>query len=122
MNRRYAQHKYTWTGDYGAENHQWQMVCQRGGLHFTVGRIGDGEFWAGLEVHSLTPLYEDSAPSHSPCWLLGAPCWHDGTSSYALETLWPEIKAYLANGDHKSIFQVLECEANRRFYDARRPE
>ena len=57
----------------------------------------------------------DDAPSHLSCWLLKGNCWHDGTSLYAIETLWPMIKPLLAASDHEQIFRTLETEADERF-------
>src|SRR3546814_5446238 len=51
------------------------------------------------------------------CWLIGGRCWHDGTSLYATDTLWPMIEAMLRTGDHETIFRVLEQEADTRFGD-----
>jgi len=42
-------------------------------------------------------------------------CWHDGTSLYATEHLWPIIEAYLRSGEHERIFLFLEHEADDRF-------
>jgi hypothetical protein len=58
----------------------------------------------GLEAHYREPpdYMKDQAPSHSPCQILGQPCWHDGTSLYASETLYPLWK------DRRSEPEVFE--------------
>lgn len=66
----------------------------------------------GLELHSIYPKGDD-APDHIDCPLTGGRCWHDGTSLYASETLWPHIQPYLRDGDHETIFKILEREAKK---------
>ena len=95
--------------------HQWEVVGPNGGIHFHVSLTPGYGPSAGLEIHRRTPLDKNTAPSQSPCWLLGCPCWHDGTSLYAIETLWPMIESYLRSGDHEMIFRLLEGEYDERF-------
>ena len=117
MNR-YSHHKYTYTKPFYFAKHRWEFVCGAGGIHFHVSvneRYGDT---AGLELHYVSPpqYMKDNAPSHMDCKLTGGRCWHDGTSLYAMETLWPIIKPMLRSGDHEMIFKVLEKQANSYFY------
>ena len=49
------------------------------------------------------------------CPLTGGQCWHDGTSMYARETVWPRAEIYLRNGDHDGIFRMLEREYELHF-------
>ena len=63
----------------------------------------------------MSPQYPDEPPSQVPCWLLKVPCWHDGTSLYATDTLWPMVEGYLRGGEHEQIFRLLEWEADRVF-------
>jgi hypothetical protein len=71
---------------------------------------------SGLEFHYFNaPSYmKEAAPSHIDCPYTGGRCWHDGTSLYAMETLWPIFKDMLSSGDHAAIFSVLEREIARR--------
>lgn len=73
----------------------------------------------GLEIHYAAghvPEYLDgNAPTNTDCWLIGGRCWHDGTSLYATESLWPMIESWLRIGDHEAIFRCLEREADERF-------
>lgn len=111
---RYRHHKYTYTNPFGSPNHQWSMIGPDGGMHFHVSVHKDYPPSCGLEIHYATKRGNE-APSQVPCWLIGAPCWHDGTSLYASEYLWPRIEAYLRAGDHDRIFSILEREADDRF-------
>lgn len=51
--------------------------------------------WCGTEAVSRTPArdYEEGKPAdHNDCWLIGGPCWHDGTSLYASEFMIPLLE------------------------------
>lgn len=117
----YRHHKYEWTKPYGTARHQWSLVGPKGGIHFHISFYEGDENRpsAGLEVHWFSPpLYmRDRAPSHLDCHLLKAPCWHDGTSLYAVEHVWPAIRGYWRTGEHEKIFEVLEREADMRFVE-----
>jgi hypothetical protein len=114
--RPFKGHTYTWSRPYGDEtvHHRWELRSAYGGVHFHVSVSSRYEPTAGLEFHYLRPISgKDDAPDHVNCPLTGGRCWHDGTSLYATETLWPQIKAYLKGGEHDLIFRVLEREALR---------
>ena len=104
--------KYTWSKPFGNARHNWELVCKDGGLNFHVTMGGGFGISAGLEFHHLTG---DGAPHRVDCPLTGGRCWHDGTSLYASETLWPHIEPYLKTGDHEKIFKILEREARMHF-------
>lgn len=124
---KYRDHKYVCTMSFGKLNHQWSLRGPTGGVSFHYSEwIGSdaaekhakyGGPSAGLEIHRYAPpdYQKGDAPSHAPCWLLGAPCWHDGTSSYATETVLPEVQAMLP--DHPAIFRMLERELESRMGD-----
>lgn len=116
-NKRYSHRKYTWTNRFGTIRHNWEFLGVRGGLNFHVSITPDYPPSCGLEFHHLAPINgEDSAPDHLQCPLTGGRCWHDGTSLYAREHLWPIIEGLLKAGNHQTIFAVLEREADRQFY------
>jgi hypothetical protein len=71
----------------------------------------------GLEFHhAARARYRcDEAPDHIKCPLIGEPCWHDGTSLYASETIWPRIEPILRSGDHEAVFRILEYEYDSHF-------
>jgi hypothetical protein len=116
----FGHHKYEWTKPFNSVRHNWSLIGPKGAINFHVTiseQFGDS---AGLEIHRLSPAeyQRDDPPSHLDCWLLKAPCWHDGTSLYANETLWPMLKPMLMSGDHECIFRFLESEARERFHCA----
>lgn len=114
---RYRHHKYTWSKPFGSARHWWEFVGPDGAIHFHVSLTDGYGPSCGLEIHRTTPAeyQRGDAPSHVDCPLTGGRCWHDGTSLYASETLWPMIEPMLRSGDHDAIFRVLEGEANGRF-------
>lgn len=114
---RFQHHKYTWTKPFGSVKHNWELVGPDGAVHFHVGFYDPQAPSAGLEFHHSRSAgrYNGEAPHHIKCWLTGEPCWHDGTSLYASESLWPMVEPMFRNGDHETIFRVLEGEYDRHF-------
>ena len=114
---RFRHHKYTYAKPFGSPRHQWELVGPEGGIHFAVNFYEEHKSSCGLEFHHAARAHNrpDGAPHHRECPLLGEPCWHDGTSLYAEETLWPMVAPMLRNGDHDSIFRLLESEYDRHF-------
>lgn len=117
---RFAGHKYTFTpGQWGNDHHCWELRGPDGGIHFHASIPKDGDYppGCGLEVHRCTPApyQQGDAPHHLDCPVTGGRCWHDGTSLYASETLWPMFEGWLRLGDHASIFRALEVEYDNRF-------
>lgn len=109
---RYKHHKYTWSKPFGSARHCWEVVGAKGAIHFHATFFSNYGVSCGLEIHSLIAK---GAPDHIDCPLTGGRCWHDGTSLYAQEHLWPVIELYLCKGEHDKIFLMLEREANERF-------
>lgn len=114
---RFRHHKYIWTKPFGSVRHHWELVGPDGGVHFHVSineQYGDS---CGLEFHHglRCGFYKDRAPDHINCPLLGGPCWHDGTSHYASEHVWPLVKPLLRGHEHEAIFRFLETEYDNRF-------
>jgi hypothetical protein len=99
----------------GTWHHSYELIGAKGGLNLHVSgphHYDNMDNWsAGLETHSRTPLYGDTAPSHDLCWLLQCPCWHDGTSMYAQEHYLPMVLA----GDHERVFRELVRYADDRW-------
>jgi len=87
--------------------HWWAVVGDLGGVHFWYQvSTFDGEKYGGVEWHWRKPTedYHAENPDHNDCWIIGGPCWHDGTSLYAEEVYIPLV-------DHSSddtIFLFLE--------------
>lgn len=113
---KFMHHKYEWSKPFGSPRHQWSLVGPEGGVHFTASFYSNTvQPSCGLEFHytRTSGKYSDEAPHHTKCWLTGEPCWHDGTSLYAEETMWPMIEPMLRSGDHDTIFRALEREYER---------
>jgi len=111
--RKYAHHKYIYSRPWRLPHHQWEFVCAEGAVHFTASFYKDDEPPScGLEFHHIAG---QGAPDHVDCPLTGGRGWHDGTSLYANESVWPSVELYLRSGDHDQIFRVLEHEAWKHF-------
>jgi hypothetical protein len=104
---KFKHHKYIYSSPMSYARHNWELVGPDGGITFHFTEVKGYETTAGLEFHHTTG---EGAPDHCPCPLLGRPCWHDGTSLYATETVLPLVMFYLKKSDHKEIFQILERE------------
>ena len=110
-------HKYTWSKPFGRPRHNWEVRGPDGGVHFSATTYDDNsEASCGLEFHHARSAgYRcNEAPDHLNCPVIGEPCWHDGTSLYASETLWPRIKIALIRADHDAIFGIIEREYDER--------
>lgn len=108
---KFAHHKYEYRNPFGSPSHHWSVRGPRGAVSFNVHITKGYSPSAGLDFHRAEPQ-GDNAPSHVNCPLIGGPCWHDGTSLYATETLWPRVEMYLKDGDHESVWRILESEYN----------
>lgn len=64
--------------------HIWALIGNKGAIHIHASLSewsGEYSWIGGIEVHSAEqPEYRGEQPDHEHCWLLGKPCWHDGTS------------------------------------------
>lgn len=120
---KFNHHRYTYTNRFGSSQHHWQVVGPVGGVsfHASVSDAGKYETSCGLEFHhsARAGMFKDQAPHHRNCDVIGEPCWHDGTSLYAKESLWPMIESYLSTGDHSAVFRILEGEYARHFEQSR---
>jgi hypothetical protein len=108
---KYRHHKYTWVKPFDSAHHRWEVIGPIGAIHFHVS-LYQGQPSAGLEFHHISG---EGAPHHINCPLTGGRCWHDGTSLYANETVWPIVEPMLRCGDHEAVFRFLEREADRHF-------
>lgn len=121
---KFCDHKYTWQRPFYQVRHQWSFRGPQGGVSFHICQWeGEGaaektqKFGgpsAGLEFHhNFDPTGGKEAAHHARCWLLEGPCWHNGTSLHATETLLPIIRYMMP--DHSAIFHVLESEYESHF-------
>jgi len=105
-------YEYRYYNPYGAKfKHSYELVGRLGALNLHISEHS-GSLSAGLEFHHTKPIHGKDRPSHQHCWLLGAPCWHDGTSLYAEEYFIPHFDGK----NHSILFKLLTQEANKRFY------
>jgi hypothetical protein len=101
----------------GIENHSLAVVGDKGGIHFHFRKYPESlksimtPFTdrypydaGGVEVHKRCTGGEQ--PNHESCWLLGEPCYHDGSSLYASEVMLP---LYLSQGE-EAVFIKLEID------------
>ena len=76
--------------------HVWSVVGPEGGVHIwareSTMKFSNERFIGGVEVHAKKPMYGDQPVSHEHCWLLGGPCYHDGTSLYFSERIEPYLR------------------------------
>lgn len=115
--------KYTYEKPFGDPKHVWTVIGRHGAIHFHVSDMGEDRsrqygtdrYSGGLECHYRMPpdYMGNQAPSQDTCWLLGQPCWHDGTSLYASERVIPFW--ICAPHDHERMFQFLIGEYEGRF-------
>lgn len=80
----------------GHDHHMWGLTGSRGGIHVDAWETTSGwrdERWqGGIEGHSATRReYDSEKPSHEHCWLIGKPCWHDGSSLQFSEQIAPYL-------------------------------
>lgn len=116
---RFTAHKYCYTHPFASDAHHWELRGPRGAIHFHVNLYNDPRYngpSCGLEYHhAFDPTGGQEAPHHVNCSLTGGRCWHEGTSLYATEHLWPRIEPFLRDGSHQQIFRILEKEYDSHF-------
>jgi len=103
--------KYQISNRNGHDYHTWSLNGPNGGIHVqaweTSGGWRDERWIGGIEAHAPTG---EGKPSHEHCWLIGKPCWHDGSSLQFSE----QIAPYLAppgqpftEHDHLDVLRVM---------------
>ena len=112
---KFNHHKYTWINAFGSVRHLWEFVGPDGAVSFSASVSPKWETSCGLEFHQLGGA---GAPNHINCPLTGGWCWHDGTSLYATESVWPQIRLYVESNNHEAVFKILEHEYVRHFEDS----
>lgn len=110
--------KYEYKRPFSWASHTWSVVGARLGLHLHISVMDDKDHKdyggpresGGIEIHYRTPPdhMKDDAPYPGACWLLGGPCWHDGSSMQATEFWIPFWKEN--PHDHERMFRALEKE------------
>lgn len=101
--------KYELVESGGCSRHIFSAVDERGGMHFWVQRSFMDcvrEHFGGVECHYRSPPeYMSREFGGDECWLLNAPCWHDGSSLLASEKWIPVWECDPDN--HQAIFDLL---------------
>ena len=112
-------YKYEYSRRFGQPFHVWSAVGARGGAHLHITDYGEeheakggARHSGGIEFHSRVPMPGvDRPPDCDDCWLLHAPCWHDGSSLAASERWIPMWRD--EPNDHDGICRALGSEAER---------
>lgn len=117
---RFRHHKYTWSKPFLSVRHNWEVVGPDGAVHFHVSMTEKYAPSCGLEFHHTREAWRrlygrKEAAHHRECSVLGEPCWHDGTSLYASERIWPLVQPLLRHGEHEEVFRILEHEYDSHF-------
>lgn len=88
--------------EYNDGRHIWACRNELGGIHIWAQEFNSPfafcSYYGGIEVHSPKQVYDFSPePSHESCWLIGGPCWHDGSSLWFQEQIIPYIREFGIN-------------------------
>lgn len=91
----------TYTRENGetSERHDWCLTSSRGGITIWAEPTRDDSFgdrwFGGVECHWASPpdYFRDTPPHRDHCWLIGKPCWHDGSSLFFSERIEPNLPA-----------------------------
>lgn len=110
--------------------HLWSLADEKGGIHvsasLTEWQSGGREWMGGAETHyAAAPDYMNpDEPSHEHCWVLGKPCWHDGSSLYFSENIahmlpspWSETPNQMEQRHHDYVLFELRYLYRLRFED-----
>lgn len=111
------QYRVTMRG--GRLTHEWSLVNEHGGIHVHAALSefrGEHSWIGGIECHwaSAPDFMNPEKPSHEHCWLLGKPCWHDGSSLYFSEYIadclpspWAQNPHEMSARHHEYVMQEL---------------
>lgn len=92
----------------------WAVFGEHGGIHL---HCSAGDFSSGgIEIHSRTPLHDGHKPhGHTNCWLIGCPCYHDGSSLQWSERLVRYAEMYLFSERQRGWWEMIAYEYASRF-------
>ena len=100
--------KYEFTTDFSTPNHVWTVIGRHLAIHLHISELKDHGPSGGIEYHYREPPehMKDDAPSQDRCWLLKAPCWHDGSSMQVTDYWIPQWQK--SPHDHARMLALLE--------------
>lgn len=103
--------KYEFCIEFGNEKHTWSVIGRHLAIHLHISVLADHGPSGGIEYHYRQPPehMQNEAPSNDVCWLLKAPCWHDGSSMQVTDLWIPRWQQ--APHDHARMFDLLEGAA-----------
>ncbi len=98
----------TYAYEHTKDRHIWSLVGPGGGVHIWAveneAPYRHERYYGGIEMHSRKQLYDWlTEPSHTDCWLLKGPCWHDGSSLQFSEQIAPHIERFGIKADDPFI-------------------
>jgi len=91
-------YKYVMEPRFEHLEHQYQLIGQGGGVHLHITEYSKDfakeykkKYTGGIECHFRNPpeYMENTPPTYDDCFLLKAPCWHDGSSLFVEEQIIP---------------------------------
>lgn len=106
-------YRYSLTSRFGGWHHRYIIETAHGALELQITEYPDGlgtstlEESGGVESHFRSPpdYMAERPPSHHKCDALGGnPCWHDGSSTWAVEHFIPLWKV---RSDEREMFRWL---------------
>jgi len=113
--------KYTYDKGHGYPRHTWEAIGGLIAMHLHITDLGEQHeakygkrYDGGLEIHYRQPpeYRRLDAPDHDDCWLLHAPCWHDGSSLIVDEEWLPTWLA--APNDIDRMLELLAADVQQR--------
>lgn len=97
----------------GSRTHSYELIGKYGGVQLRITEYRVGAPCGDIEIHYRNPRQDDHRPpTHDACWLIKAPCWHDGSTLWTTTwvPLWED-----AGGEHAPVFQALANAADEKF-------
>lgn len=105
--------RYEFSNNFDNPHHTWIVIARHLAVSLNISVFKDNPS-GGIEYHYREPPehMKDDAPSHNPCSILGAPCWHDGSSMQATEIWIPRWQE--SPHDHVRMLTFLEAAIEDR--------
>ncbi len=101
------------------ERHDWIISGKLGAINIwaepsSPSSFSDERWFGGIECHSARP-FEYNGGHHDHCWLLGAECWHDGSSLQFREQVEYRLPAPIGQAIDGSILEELKPLLRSRY-------